>query len=145
SETMAGGFSLSSADPVAGQKAGEASGEILSMHATIRIDDIDGFIADPKHLGSLIGVVDFPPLGKNIPMLDGVFNLFTPADQPKMKLMVYEGRLDTPTGAYYLAGKKEVRNDPGFDLLKDTTTLFCTLYKGRYKTGLLVGVGVLSL
>ncbi len=43
--------------------------------------------------------------------------------------------------SYYLAGRKEVRNEPGFDLWKDTTTLFTRLHTGRDAAGPVIGGG----
>jgi hypothetical protein len=46
---------------------------------------------------------------------------------------------------YYLAGKKEVRDDPGFDLWEDTTTLKVRLFEGSDNTGKIAGAGILKL
>ncbi len=144
-ETMAGGLALDETDPRAGDQKGKAAGTILAMHATIMIQDLDRFIADPNHLGQINGTIDFPPFGDNIPAKAGVFNLFSPTDQPKLKLMVYEMAFEHQGQDYYLAGKKEVRDDLGFDLWKDTTTLLTQLHKGPDKSGPVVGAGVLTL
>ena len=53
SEVMSGGFALNQTDPETGAKAGKS--QPLTMHGTITIDDLDAFIADPKHLGAQIG------------------------------------------------------------------------------------------
>ena len=62
-----------------------------------------------------------------------------------MKLMVYELPLEYQGERYYLAGRKEVRDDPGLDLWKDTTTLFTRLHKGTDASGPVVGAGILRL
>jgi hypothetical protein len=59
--------------------------------------------------------------------------------------MVYELAFSHGGKPYYLAGKKEVHDDPGFDLWKDTTTLYTTLHEGTSKAGPVVGAGVLRL
>ncbi len=46
---------------------------------------------------------------------------------------------------YYLAGYKDVHDDPGFDLWSDTTTLYTRLYEGKDKTGVVAGAGILKL
>ncbi len=144
-ETMTGGFSLGETDPGEGEGRGKAEGTVLAMHATVAIHDLDKFIADPEHTGSLSGHIDFTPFGDNIPAKTGVFNLFSPAEDPEMKLMVYELGFEHEGESYYLAGRKEVKDDPGFDLWKDTTTLFTQLHRGSDKSGEVVGAGVLSL
>jgi hypothetical protein len=142
---MAGGFALGETDPGAGREAGERQGHELAMHATVSIRDLARFVEDPHHLGELHGSIDFAPLGRGIPAVTGVFNLFSPAGEPRLKLMVYELGFQHGGRDYYLAGKKEVRDDPGFDLWKDTTTLFTRLHQGKDASGPVVGAGVLSL
>ena len=144
-ETMAGGFALSETDPQAGERKGKAAGTILSMHNTINIRDLSRFIADPNHAGSISAHIDFAPFGENIPAKSGIFNLFSPAERSNLKLMIYELAFEHAGREYYLAGKKEVRDDPGFDLWKDTTTLYVQLHEGTNKTGAVVGAGILSL
>ena len=144
-ETMQGPFSLSATDPREGRTAGEEAGTSLAMHVTVTVRDLDRFIDDPRHNGSLIGEVDFPPLGMGIPTGDGVFRLFSPADDPSTKLMVYELPFQHEGVSYYLAGFKEVRDDPGVDLWSDTTTLYTRLHRGTDASGPVVGAGVLRL
>lgn len=144
-ETMAGGFALGETDPRAGLSAGKQQGQELAMHATVSIRDLDRFIADPDHLGELHGTIDLPAFGSGLPALTGVFNLFSPAGQPRLKLMVYELGFQHGGRDYYLAGQKEVRDDPGFDLWSDTTTLFTRLHEGKDTSGAVVGAGVLTL
>lgn len=144
-ETMAGGFSLGPTDPREGHAKGRREGSSLAIHVTIQIDDLGRFIEDPNHLGFLSGAVDFTPFGTGIPAPSGTFNLFSPGDQPKLKLMRYELAFEHDGEAYYVAGAKEVRDDPGFDLWKDTTTLFTRLHRGASADGEVVGAGILSL
>jgi len=144
-EVMAGPFALGVSDPLEGRDKGEREGSKLSLNASVSIPDLDAFIADPKHLGGLSGSVDFPPLGKGLRATSGVFNLFSPTGGTDLKLMVYEMGFQVEAKAYYLAGKKEVRDDPGIDLWSDTTTLYTTLHEGGDKEAPIVGAGVLTL
>ena len=144
-ETMAGGLMLEEIDYRAGEKAGRLAGDILAMHATVTIDDMERFIRDAEHAGALDGTIDYPPFGSAIPCRDGKFNLFSPSDDPKMKYMLYELGFTHGDKDYYLAGRKEVKDDPGFDLWSDTTTLYTRLHQGRDDSGPVVGAGVLTL
>jgi predicted acylesterase/phospholipase RssA len=144
-ETMAGGFALGETDPRTGAAKGSASGNRLVMHAAIAVDDIGGFVADPQHVGGLSGYIDFAPLGQNIPASTGVFQLFAPSGEPRLKWMVYELGFQHQGKAYYLAGKKEVRSGTVLRMWSDTTTLFTQLHEGTDKTGPVVGAGVLTL
>jgi hypothetical protein len=144
-ETMAGGLTLDEIDCRAGEKAGRMAGDIMAMHATVSIDDMERFIREADHAGGLTGTIDYPPFGNNIPCRDGKFNLFSPTDDPAMKYMVYELGFEHAGQPYYLAGHKEVKDDPGFDLWSDTTTLYTKLHQGRDDSGSVVGAGVLTL
>lgn len=145
-ETMAGGFSLDTDEPNQGSSLGKHKGFELAMHAQIDIDDIDKFVAERDHPGRLSGTIDYFPMGMGMKAQCGVFNLFYPAaTDPAMKLMVYELGFQHDGEEYYLAGKKEVRDDPGFDLWSDTTTLYTQLHKGRDKSAPVVGAGILTL
>lgn len=143
SEMMSGGFALGPTDPKAGAQPGKS--QPLTMHGTITIDDLDAFIADPQHLGRLDVRMDWAPFGSDIPAPGGVFNLFSPTGDPKLKLMVYEWRVEHEGKSYYFAGQKDVQVHPLFDLWKDTTTLYTTLHEGTDKTGKVVGAGILEL
>lgn len=144
-ETMAGGFALGQTDPKAGRTAGERAGTELAMHADVAIRDLDRFLAEPQHAGELGGTIDFTPFGSGIAATAGVFNLLSPGEQQPLKLMVYELAFTHDGKPYYMAGRKEVRNDPGFDLWSDTTTLYTRLHSGSDKNGPVVGAGTLTL
>jgi len=144
-ETMQGSFVVGETDPEAGHERGNREGTHLAMHAAVTIRDMARFIDDPDHLGELTGHIDFTPFGDNIPASHGVFNLFSPTDAPETKYMVYELGFTHEGRDYYLAGKKEVRDDPGFDLWADTTTLFTRFHEGADASGAVVGAGILRL
>lgn len=144
-ETMSGAFSLGETEPETGATKGERENTSLAMHAQVEIDDIDRFISDAAHRGAIMGSIDFSPLGKAMPSTSGVFNLFYPAEAPRTKYMIYELGFAHLGKDYYLAGKKVVRDDPGFDIWKDTTTLYTRLHEGKDSNGPVLGSGVLSL
>lgn len=144
-ETMQGDFALNETEPEAGAEKGRAARTTLAMHATVTIADLDAFIADPKHQGGLKGAIDFAPLGMGLKAQSGVFNLFSPGRSSDLKYMVYELAFRHGGKPHYLAGKKHVRDDFGFDLWADTTTLFTTLHEGADAKAPVVGAGVLKL
>lgn len=144
-ETMQGPFSLGATEPDAGAAAGKGVGTTLAIHVTVTVRDLDRFVADPNHNGTLAGTIDFAPLGMAMPTGAGVFRLFAPADAADTTLMVYELPFEHAGKAYYLAGAKHVHDDPGFDLWSDTTTLYTRLHEGSDTTGKVVGAGVLRL
>jgi hypothetical protein len=144
-ETMTGPFSLGVTDPKQVAGSSNSGQAILAIHVTVHIDDMDRFISDLHHLGRLTGHVDFPQFGGTLPATQGVFNLFSPTSDPTLTTMVYELGFRHDGQEYYLAGRKEVRDDPGFDLWGDTTTLYVTLHDGGDSTAPIIGSGVLHL
>ncbi len=144
-ETMQGHFSLDATEPEAGAAAGKKAATILAIHVTVTVRDLDRFVKDPDHNGSLVGTIDFPPLAMGMPTGEGVFKLFAPTDAAKTTLMVYELPFAHAGKNYYLAGAKKVHDDAGFDLWSDTTTLYTRLFEGNDSTGAVVGAGVLRL
>jgi cholesterol oxidase len=144
-EVMSGGFALGATDPADGEKRGRAEGSEMTMHGAIDIQDLDRFLAEADHPGALTGTLDFTPFGDGLAATSGIFNLFSPTGDPKLKLMVYEMGIQHGGKDYYLAGQKDVRQDPIFDLWKATTTLYSTLHEGTDKSGPVVGAGILTL
>jgi len=145
-EKMSGGFALGETDPQTGAHVGQSAGNTFTMHGTINIDDLDRFMSDPGHAGSIVGSIDFAPLGLSLPSTTGVFNLFSPTSDPAMKYMVYELGFNSSDGKpYYMAGRKEVKDAPLTDMWKATTTLYTQLHQGTDKNGPVVGAGVLTL
>ncbi|MDR5866750.1 hypothetical protein [Halomonas koreensis] len=145
-ETMQGDFALGETAPERGAAAGRRDGTRLAMHAEVTIDDLAAFLADPDHAGALGGRVDFPPLGMDLAATGGVFRLFSAAgDDGLGRRMVYELAFAADGTPYYLAGEKRVRDDPGPDLWRDTTTLYTRLHRGTDADGEVVGAGILEL
>ena len=103
-ETMAGPFALGVTDTNEGADRGKSDKTTLSMHASVAIDDVDAFVADPNHLGSLTGTIDFGPFGNGLKAESGVFNLFSPTDHPDTKHMIYELAFEHEGKPLYLAG-----------------------------------------
>jgi hypothetical protein len=144
-ETMTGGFSLGETDPRAGEQKGDAAGTKLSLHCDINVQDIYRFMEDPQHFTPITARIDFPPMGMNIPATTALWNLFRPGDEPKTKYFVYEAGFEHNGESYYLAGKKFVHDDPGFDMWADITTLFTRLHKSKDASGPVVGAGVIYI
>jgi predicted acylesterase/phospholipase RssA len=144
-ETMTGGFSLGETDPRSGEKKGDAAGTKLSLHCDIDIHDVYRFMEDPQHSTPIAARIDFAPLGMNIPAANAIFNLFRPGEDPKTKYFVYEAGFEHDGESYYLAGKKRVHDDPGFDMWADITTLFTRLHKSKDDSGPVVGAGIIYI
>lgn len=146
-ETMEGWFSLDEEDSRKGQEKGQRAHTRLTISPMVTIENLDQFLFDSKHTGTLESSIRFAPLfGSDEPVgLTGTFNLFAPAGNTGLKLMIYEFGFKYQEQEYYFYGQKEVENDPGLDMWKDTTTLFCKLYKGNNRSAPIIGAGVLRI
>lgn len=148
-ETMKGYFSVDEkTNYERGYELGRKTISSFEFTLTIHTEDVDRFLAEPAHLAGMIGTVKAPDLSNEpITVTQGQFNLFiaNPAE-PTHKRMEYAMTLNTKEGkSYYFKGFKDVHNDKGFDIWKDTTTLFINLYDGRNDQAPALGVGKLRI
>ena len=106
-------------------EAGRASESSFAFIFSISVADVERMIADPAHEADLFGSVEAPALSSARLMASGGrFNLFRD-EGAGTKRMEYRATLTVDDGARYdFRGHKVVRDDPGFDLWPDTTTLF---------------------
>ena len=141
-ETMSGPVALGASEPEAG--AADPNAKTLAIHCEISIDDIDRFVADREHTGSITGSVEYEPFGGTLPVSRGTFNLFSPGGENE-RLMQYRLAFEHDGKPYFLDGAKRVHDDPGFDVWKDTTTLQTVLHEGSDASGPVAGAGILSL
>ncbi|MES1193720.1 MAG: FAD-dependent oxidoreductase, partial [Solirubrobacterales bacterium] len=132
-EKMRGFVTFGEDDFDKGFRAGKKSKTALMFHVTVLMEDIERFIGDELHPGTITGKVICDALGGELEVQQGWFNLFVEAgEHGEHKLMKY--RLWLQDGAGHditLRGFKDVENDPGFDLWADTSTLFTHIYKGH--------------
>ncbi|HAQ20765.1 MAG TPA: GMC family oxidoreductase [Prolixibacteraceae bacterium] len=148
-ETMRGYISLNEkSDYKKGYDEGQKNNSPFDFTLTIQSQDVEAFDADSNHKAEMIGTVNCPALSKYpITAIDGVFNLFVKDDpKGKVKLMKYGMKLKTNEGAtFYFNGFKEIKDDKGFDMWSDTTTLFITIYEGADDQSLVKGKGILKI
>jgi cholesterol oxidase len=117
-----------------GYRKGEDSGTSLMFHLTIRMEDLDLFLAKPEHQAKATGYVESPLLGGRCKVEEGWFNLFVDTADNARKRMVYRLYLRDHAGNdLTLSGFKDIQDKAGFDVWTDTTTLFTNLFKGRIK------------
>jgi cholesterol oxidase len=78
---------------------------------------------------------------------DGIFNLFVnAAAATPTKLMKYTMNIHSEEGKdYFFYGYKLVNDDKGFDLWKDTSTLYITLHEGSDETSPVMAKGILII
>jgi hypothetical protein len=130
-EEMLGHVTFGESDFARGAAPGRDGAGALKFHLTIVVDDIERFGSDPTRRAGAHGYLDCDALGGRLPVEHGVFNLFVDTE-PGVKRMLY--RLHFRDGAGHpltLSGFKLVKDDAGFDVWKDTTTLFTRVLRGH--------------
>jgi hypothetical protein len=149
-EEMLGHVTFGEADFNRGANSDRPGAGALKFHLTIAVDDIARFAGDPRRQAVAVGYIESDALGGRLPVERGVFNLFVDTE-PGVKHMLY--RLFFRDGVGHpltLSGYKLVRDDAGFDVWRDTTTLFTRVYRGHVEaheeeTAELVASGVLRI
>jgi len=150
-EVMRGFASQGASDFEDGFKKGRELGKSeagLQFRLTITMDDMEEFIANRSHLGSITGYVECPILSdKQLSVSKGKFNLFVDdSGESKMKNMDYSMLLTSTDGEqFYFVGKKNVRSDGKFsveEIWEDTSTLYVTIYKGADENGEVFAKGI---
>ena len=149
-EEMLGHVTFNETDFHRGAHAERPGAAALKFHLTIVVDDIERFAHDARREAGAFGYVESDALGGRLPVERGVFNLFVDTE-PGVKHMLY--RLFFRDGVGHpltLSGYKLVRDDAGFDVWRDTTTLFTRVYRGHVEAheedaAELVAAGVLRI
>jgi hypothetical protein len=130
-EEMLGHVTFGESDFNRGAAADRPGAAFLKFHLTIAVDDIARFGGDASREAAAFGWVESDDLGGRLPVEQGVFNLFVDTE-PGVKRMLY--RLFFRDGVGHpltLSGYKLVKDDAGFDVWRDTTTLFTRVYRGH--------------
>jgi cholesterol oxidase len=137
-EKMRGFITFGADDYDQGFRKGKKAKTKCMFHLTITMDDIERFVAEPAHAGTAAGYLDCDALGGKLPVIQGWFNLFVDDDEDgeERKLMKYRLWLEDGEGhPITFNGYKEAKDDPGFDLWSDTTTLFSHVLAGHVPPG----------
>ncbi len=127
---MEGWFAFGESDPEAGARKGKKGKTKLTLHASVCIRHMKAFMKSKSHGGVLTGHLNFTDQDKTLPIETGTFNLFVEDDVSRNKQMLYKITFNSDGQSYALAGHKEIHDDPGFDLWKDTTTMRVQLFEG---------------
>jgi cholesterol oxidase len=124
-------FELTEYDPA--YRAGKAAKQPLMFHLTITSEDVERFIREPAHEARVAGWVQSPALGGRLPVEGGHFNLFVDRDggraHKRMHYRLYFS--DAARHPLTLVGYKEVRDERGLDVWKDTSTLYTRVLAGH--------------
>jgi cholesterol oxidase len=145
-ERMAGYVSdRSGADHEAAATVGRSFGHDFAFTVTVRIEDVDAFLVDAKHEGTLTGTALCPSLSPEpLDISGGVFRLMRKSDDAaETRLFEYFMTLTARDGRQFdFTGRKFVHDDQRVgDLWRDTTTLYVDIQEqggaGTHRRGLL--------
>jgi cholesterol oxidase len=148
-ETMTGFISTKVLDDYAKAEAqGRRDGSRCEFTVEVRADDVDRLVKEPEHEAHISGTLTAPVLSSMpLTVRDGRFHLFVVApDRTLTRRMIYRMPLESDDGRHlYFEGFKEIHDDWGPDLWKDTTTLFSTISEGSGPGGNVVAHGILVI
>ena len=129
------------------ERLGKEEGNTISFKLTMYIDSVDSFVNESTHEARAEGHITMRSMKHMVEQ--GRFNLFIKDQQAHTKRMLYSLQFFGVDGqAYLLDGYKEVRDDPDFDvweIWKDNTTLFTTLYEGNTTEAPVLGQGIIRI
>lgn len=129
-------------------KNGKDKNNHFDFILTIISDNVENMLNDEQHEAKMVGSVLSKSLSSEpLTVTEGVFNLFVKDEKNKKTLkMKYRMNMTSEEGnEFYFEGFKLIHDDPGFDMWKDTTTLFITIFEGNSNTGLIVAKGILKI
>ena len=134
-EEMLGHVTFGESDFERGAQPGRDGSADFKFHLTIEVQDIERFSHDPLRPAVANGWVQCDALGGRLPVQQGWFNLFVDVE-PGVKHMLYRLWFEDGVGhPLTMTGFKLVKNDAGFDIWGDTTTLFTRVLKGHVAEG----------
>ena len=149
-EEMLGHVTFGEPDFARGAQTGRDGSEFLKFHLTIEVADMDEFSSNPMRQAGAVGYLQCDALGGRLPVEQGWFNLFVDVE-PGVKHMLYRLWFRDGVGnPLTMTGFKLVKNDAGFDVWKDTTTLFTRVLAGHVVEGddaaaELIGSGIIKI
>jgi cholesterol oxidase len=149
-ETMKGYFSTNEKnDFEKGKELGQESDSVFEFTLTVTSDDVETMLQTKDHQAALEGIVKAPAFSsKPMTVSNGIFNLFVDdlTSAIPIKLMKYTMNINSEEGnSYFFYGYKRVCDDKGFELWKDTSTLYITLHDGKDETSPVLAKGILNI
>jgi cholesterol oxidase len=131
-EVMRGYVSAQQTQFADGYADGEKAGNEMALHVTVTIPDLEKFLSQEEHAGTLSGHIDCKLLGGVCPVQSGTFRLMPNTADRDRKVMYYQVYATTPSGEQItFVGQKQVQHTAPLDMWKDTTTLYTNVFYGH--------------
>jgi predicted patatin/cPLA2 family phospholipase len=130
-EEVKGYVGFSASDYRTGFDQGRIDNSSIEAHMIIHVDGVNRFITTPEHQASIEGTILCNRLGGSLPIRRGVFNMCIDKGDPTRKTTNYRVFFDDTNGnTLTMSGFKDLHDDPGMDILRDTTLVFAKIYRG---------------
>jgi len=123
---------------------GDSEKAWFELRAKVSIEDLDAFLADKRHRGQLVGIVNFDRVDRNIPAI-GYVELFTTSADTTIRLMRYRASFKANDVEYIMVGTKHVSKAIGLNVWGHTTTLFTTIVRSGSAGYITVAGGIIRL
>ena len=144
-ETMSGWIGKGENDFAKGEIKGKRENAPIRFKVSIRIANLAQFLDISHHYATLTGTVSAGPLGDNLRIKNGHFGLFTINPETGHRQMTYTFRFNTKEGREcFFHGFKVLKDDPGFDLPDDMTTLYTSIHSGPNENAPRYGAGIMK-
>jgi cholesterol oxidase len=145
-ETMRGYVGLGEEDCRRGYEQGRRSGTPLFMRLHLVTPDLDAFLRSRDRLLNVHGEISYAPLGERMPASGTVNQLIDVGGDPRRKSMPYRLEFSDADGRQLvLSAIKDVVNEAGFDVWRDTTTLNVRILGEDRSTTIAAGILHISL
>jgi len=119
-------------------------GDPMRMRTSVFVHDLARFQGEPSHGADVVAMLDIPGVGSDIMTRRGRLDLTKAAATRGGTKLHYQLPFVRDGQPYLFEAWKELRDDPGPDMIADMTTTFVRLHRGRAVTDPIVGVGVLE-
>ncbi len=144
-ESMSGWLGKDQTDFKEGAARGRENETPIKIKTKIKTADLAHFLNVSDHSARLTGTVSYGPLGGKFDIRDGIFNLFSVDPFTGRRRMIYAFRFTANDDqTYFFHGFKDIKDDEGFDLIEDMTTLFTRIYAGPDETAPIYAAGILT-
>lgn len=105
-------------------------GKATSLELTVHIQSFEKFMSNPDQPQRVTGRVSVDGWVNNKIIEFGQFSVMVSGDSRQLKILNYKLKFSVNEEKYVLFAKKELFDDPGFDLYQDLSSVYVELYKG---------------
>jgi predicted acylesterase/phospholipase RssA/uncharacterized protein YndB with AHSA1/START domain len=128
-ESMVGPVDFGCPDALVSAQLGDARGQKMTLRLTVKIDDVDAFLAEGQHRSAVSGSLHCQVLGGVLPIERGSVTVLSENGTGRAEAMQYQLDVTDQTGRKLtLLGIKNLRNDSGLELWQSITTLDVWLF-----------------